>query len=34
MITWQEMRTYLEKREIIWSATDLFQGKKRKRRNT
>lgn len=27
MITWQEMRTYLEKREIIWSATDLFQGK-------
>mgnify|MGYP006996448684 CR=1 FL=1 len=28
MSTWQEMRTYSEKREMIWSATDLFQGKK------
>ena len=33
MITWQEMRTYLERREMIWSATYLFQGKKPKRRN-
>ena len=33
MSTWQEMRTYSEKREMIWSATDLFQGKKHKRRN-